>query len=255
LGRLTLVTARESSTVDYLSTLGIGERVVPCADPAYVVAPEIQAPGYRRGNAFTIGINLSPLSTCYSKYSLKESVRRQAQVIQCLLRTTGARIVLIPHVVCDFNEEDDDLRYLRRVRQAIAPECQEAVSLLEGDPGFIGTKKQLAACNLVIAARMHCAINALAARVPTILVAYSLKAVGMADYVYGHRDWVIPLDDFPVGELLESKVRSMMGRDVQIRSFLADRIPQVQKDAYSPMQRLRAELENGGQSPIIRRRK
>ncbi len=46
LKRLSLITARESATVEYLRSLGIIDNVISCADPAYVVAPEIKANEY-----------------------------------------------------------------------------------------------------------------------------------------------------------------------------------------------------------------
>jgi polysaccharide pyruvyl transferase WcaK-like protein len=239
---LSLITARETATVDYLRSLGIRDNVVPCADPAYVVAPEIMANGSRETGRFTIGINLSPLSIRYTDHSEEEAIYAQAKTIEGLIKALDARIVLIPHVVCDFNEGDDDCRYLRKIQQAIAPEYQEVVTLLESDPGFVGTKMELIKCDLVIAARMHCAINALAAHVPTILVSYSRKAVGMCQYVYENADWVIPLNEFSSDNVLE-KIRSMINQQQKIRAFLAERIPEIQQDAYRPMQTLKEMLE------------
>lgn len=241
LKNISLITARETATVDYLQTLGVINNVIPCADPAYVVEPDTKANGIRKGDKFTIGINLSPLSVRHAGHSLEESIYRQARTIEGLIKAINARIVLIPHVVCDFNEGDDDLRYLLRLKQAIASECQEAVTLLNNDTGFVGTKKELIKCDLVIAARMHCAINALAAHVPTILVAYSRKAVGMCEYVYGNGDWVIPLNEFGSNHTLE-KIRSIIKQQQQIRAYLAKRIPEIQHDAYRPIQTLKEIL-------------
>lgn len=238
---LSLITARETATVDYLQALGVTDNAVPCADPAYVVAPDITANGVRQRNGLTIGVNLSPLSVRHSKYSLEEAIHVQSRTIQELIKALDARIVLIPHVVCDFMEGDDDLRYLHRIKQAIASEYQQAVTLLNNDIGFVDTKKELIKCDLVIAARMHCAINALAAHVPTILVAYSRKTVGMCQYVYGNQDWVLPLNEFGSNHTLE-KIRSMIEQQQQIRAYLAKRIPEIQQDAYRPMQRLREVL-------------
>ena len=42
---------------------------------------------------------------------------------------------------------------------------------------------------------MHCAINAVSVGVPTIFLAYSKKAYGMVEYVYGNSKWVVPLKD------------------------------------------------------------
>ena len=245
LKNISLITARETATVDYLRTLGVCDNVIPCADPAYVVASEIRKNDTNRRNGLTIGVNLSPLSVRHAGHSLEESIYRQARTIEGLIKSINARILLIPHVVCDFMEGDDDLRYLHRLKQMIAPEYQEAVTLLNSDVGFVGTKKELIKCDLVIAARMHCAINALAAHVPTILVSYSRKAVGMCEYVYGNSDWVVPLNKFSTEGVLEEKVRSMKNRESEIRDYLDKRIPEIQQDAYRPMQRLMEVLGDG----------
>jgi colanic acid/amylovoran biosynthesis protein len=239
---LSLITARETETIDYLRSLGIHDNVVSCSDPAYVVAPGIKANGISKGDKFTIGINLSPLSIGYTDHSEKESIHAQAKTIEGLIKALGGRIVLIPHVVSDFNEGDDDLRYLRKVMRAIAPEHQESLTLLEADLGFVGIKKELIKCDLVIAARMHCAINALAAHVPTIFVAYSRKAVGMCQYVYGSGDWLLPLSEFSKEGVLGEKVRTMKHHQFKIRDYLFKRIPEIQKDSYRPLPRLREVL-------------
>jgi len=238
---LSLITAREAETINYLQSLGISNNVVPCADPAYVVAPEIKADGIRQG-IFTIGINLSPLSMRYTDITEEKAIYAQARTIEGLIKAFDARIVLIPHVVCDFNEGDDDLRYLRKIQQAITSEYQETVTLLESDPGFVGTKKELIKCDLVIAARMHCAINALAAHVPTIFVAYSHKAVGMCEYVYGNRDWVIPLNEFVPDSVLD-KVGELISQKEEMSAYLAKCIPEIQEAVCSSVKALKEMLE------------
>jgi len=239
---LSLITAREAATVDYLRTLGISANVVSCADPAYVVAPEIKAAGIRQGSKFTIGINLSPLSVSYTDQAEDDVIHAQAKTIEGLIKIFDARIVLIPHVVTDFSESDDDLRYLCKIQKAVAFEYQGSLTLLASDLGFVGTKKELIKCDLVIAARMHCAINALAAQVPTILIAYSQKAVGMCQYVYGNGDWVLPLNMFTQEGVIEKKVRSIKDQEVKIRYYLSKRIPEIQQEAYRPLARLKKVL-------------
>ncbi len=246
LKNISLITARESATVDYLQALGVSGNVIPCADPAYVVAPEITAHGAPPRNGLTIGINLSPLSVRHVGYSLEESIHIQARTIHVLIKALDAHIVLIPHVVCDFAEGDDDLRYLRRVQHAIPSECQAAVTLLDNDMGFVGTKRELIKCDLVIAARMHCGINAIAAHVPTLLVSYSRKAEGMCQYVYGNKDWVVPLKDFRPDCVLK-KVSTLLAHVHQTRAYLAKRIPEIHADAFRPARTLKQMF--GGTQP------
>ena len=160
LKRLSLITARESATVEYLQALGVSDNVVACADPAYVVASELKAGSLPHGNAFTIGVNLSPLSARYACLHTAATIDVQSKPNERINRPPGARVVLVPHVVCDCDPADDDLRYLRNLRRSLSPDCLRAVTLLEHAPGFVAVKKQLAKLDLVIAARMHCAINA-----------------------------------------------------------------------------------------------
>lgn len=254
LNALTLITARESLTVEYLRLLGVCKNVVACADPAYLVAPEIKCNGKSKNENFTIGINLSPLSVSYTDCSIKEFICTQAKVIEGIIKSFDARIIMIPHVVCDFNEGDDDFRYLDELKQAIAPEHQGSLKLLKTDAGFIGIKKELIKCDLVIAARMHCAINALTAHVPTILIAYTRKAEGMCQYVYGNKKWMVQLSELGKENILEDKVRDMKKENSEIRDYLAKRIPEIQNDSYLPIKSLRKVLASKlcfSQSPKI----
>lgn len=241
---LSLITAREAATVDYLRSLGVSDNVFSSADPAFVVAPEIKANDLPQVGKFTIAINLSPLSVHYAGLSEEDGIRAQAKVIEKLIKAFDARILLVPHVVTDFSEEDDDLRYLQKIRKSVASEYLDSIIVLESDPGFVGVKKELIKCNLVIAARMHCAVNALAAHVPTLFVAYSRKAEGMCQYVYGNGEWVLPLSESAREGVLEDKVRSMKNQEATIREFLHKRIPEIQEQAYLPMQRLKEVLEH-----------
>lgn len=251
LRRLSLIMAREPATVDYLHSLGIIDNVIPCADPAFVVAPDLIANFTAQPrDSVTIGVNLSPLSLTYSSDAVHESIHLQGQAIQNLIEAFNAKILLIPHVVCDFNEKDDDRLHLRKVKECIQPEYQKAVSLLDSDAGFIDVKKELVHCDVVLAARMHCAISALSARVPTILLSYSRKAEGMCQYVYGNRDWVMRLDDIATKGALENKMRSMLNQRLEIFHYLEKRIPDIQRDARRPGVALRTFLENDHRSTI-----
>ena len=235
---ISLISAREPATFNYLNKLGVCKNVVTCADPAYVVAPEIKAGVINKNRKLTIGINLSPLSVRFMKISEDEAVRSQTKTIEKLIKKFDANIILIPHVVCNFMEGDDDLRYLRKIKQSISDENQMSVKLVDSDPGFIGVKKELIKCDIVIAARMHCAINSLAACVPTILIAYSRKAVGMCHYVYGQEDWVVSINEFNKENHLENLVRSFDYKRPEIIHYLHKQIPEIQKECYKPLVRL-----------------
>lgn len=238
--KVDLITAREKESIEYLNKLSISRNVIQCADPAYLVASEIVSHQSRIFKMLTIGINLSPLSAGYLKKSLDEIIMNQTKVIEEIITEFNANILLIPHVVSNSNINDDDLRYLQNILTIINPTYHNSISLIDSDIGFIETKRQLTTCDIVIAARMHCAINALSAHIPTLLLSYSAKARGMAQYVYNNNNWVLPLDDFhSQNTQLFNTLSSLVEKRKILSDYLSKRIPQIQADALNPLARIR----------------
>ncbi len=224
-----LITSREPRTTLYLKSIGIIDNVLECPDPAFMMSSSAeQTIASPSNHKIKIGLNLSPLSTLYSFGNIERSevISKQADIIVSLIKQFDAEVLLIPHVVCDFNINDDDLRYLKAIRDAIPNKLLDRVHLVDNDPGFLGTKKILAECDIVIAARMHCAINAVAAGVPTIFIAYSQKAVGMAEYVYGNKEWVISLKELSEDKLLSLVKTQLLLKD---KTFLVKLNNELQK--------------------------
>lgn len=221
------IVAREQDTVTYLSSLGVIDNVISFADPAFTVAPEITKSGKSTNRQLTIGLNLSPLSALYSGFSIDDAIKKQARAIEILIREYDAQIILLPHVLCDLSRIDDDLSYLRTIQSKITEPLKNRVRLVENDPGFIGIKRVLVDCDLVIAARMHCAINAMTAHVPTLLLSYSNKSKGMAEFVYGNRSMVMDLHSFN-----EQSVLAITGKVIErkgdISIALAERVKEIQ---------------------------
>lgn len=228
-----LITSREPKTTSYLKSLGISENIVNCADPAFVV-PSININPISRGK-LCIGINLSPLSLefAFGEDNPNKMTEYYADLISSLIKDLDAHIILIPHVVCDFDIKDDDLRYLKTIHEKLPEDIKNQVEIIDGDIGFIETKNYLAVCDIVIASRMHCAINSLSLGIPTILIAYSQKAKGMALFVYGNDKWMIPLKD--VNKVTLTKlVRLMLLEKEYINSFLEKKVKLIKKEAYDP---------------------
>ena len=69
-------------------------------------------------------------------------------------------------------------------------------------------------CKIVISARMHCAINAVCENIPTIFLSYSQKSIGMCQYVYGTKEWVVPINNAEI-ELIP-KIELMMLKNLEI---------------------------------------
>ncbi len=194
LKKIDLIVAREFVTIDYLKSLGVVQNLVFAPDPAYFVECHSFKKLDDKSNQMSIGINLSPLSSLYHYNNMEVAIAKQSEAICGLANQLNCKFVFLPHVLAH-SKMDNDLTYM----QCIADKVRTAgyiVEMVDEDPGFIGLKQFLVKCDFIIAARMHCAVNAISMNIPTLLLAYSEKANGMADFAYGTKETVISLTDF-----------------------------------------------------------
>lgn len=235
--KVPVVITREQVTIDYLKSIGYRGQLWLGADPAFLVAPDIRIKQTGTPqNRPRIAINLSPLSIITLHLKRDEVIRQQVEAIRSIVERTNASIVLVPHVVCSFIDAQDDRRYLRSIALALREQGVE-VELVDRDLGFIETKKLLVECDLVIAARMHCAINALASSVPAILLSYSPKSVGVCEYVYGSKGNVFGLSEFGSDSFLR-RIETMLAEKAALAEFLTKRMVDVRRDAERPVRDL-----------------
>jgi len=226
-----LITSREPKSTEYLKSINIHENVVECADPAFKLNLDKRKTSTR--DKLKVGINLSPLSYSHNLEQLKSSnIYKQAKMIKKIIEYFEAEIVLIPHVFCDFNLLDDDLRHLSEVKDALPDDINDDVKLIDKDNGFMYIKKILAECDIVIASRMHCAINALEVNIPTIFLSYSSKAKGMAKYVYGNEELALSYYDTDLNTLLKL-IENIVQTKENNKNFLKEKIEKIKLDTLS----------------------
>ncbi|HDY8232973.1 TPA: polysaccharide pyruvyl transferase family protein [Vibrio vulnificus] len=232
--KITRIYARENNTINYLKSIGIEDNVSLLTDPAFFVeGPKKRAcDKWKLENVKRIGINLSPLSSLHYFKTIDECLLEHISIIESILkRNEQYTVSLIPHVYSsDIN--DDDFRYMAAIYNRLEKKYKDRIVLENEDVGFIGRKSQLINCDLVFAARMHCAINAICCGVRTIFLSYSQKSVGMSELLYGTSKYAVPLNEFAnIEDLfkLASTVPSALKRIEAITdiSFEGD-IPKVQ---------------------------
>lgn len=202
-----LIVARERITIDYLKSLNIVQNVCFAPDPAFFVEyPKLDE--YRqKDHRLTIGINLSPMSALYEYENLDIAIQRQSKAIINLIELMQCNVMLLPHVISP-NPQDNDFIYLQKIYDKVKVHCGSAIMLVDNDPGFVGLKLYIKQCDYVIAARMHCAVNAITVSVPTLFLSYSEKAKGMADFVYNSNETVVSLADFENISLIVEKLKN-----------------------------------------------
>ncbi|GAM08217.1 colanic acid biosynthesis protein [Geobacter sp. OR-1] len=232
-----LITSREPETTRFLADHHIVDNVIEVADPAFAVSSGRLGDRYQKGRLL-IGVNLSPLVQAdIAKGDTKGTLRGQADFIVQLVERYKAEVILVPHVVSDDCVQDDDLRHLQAVFNLLPEVIATAVTVADTTGGYRAAKKILGGCDLVIASRMHCAINAASEGVPVLFVAYSQKAYGMCEYLYGNREWVIASECLLSGKGIGA-VASMIDNLGIITKLLKQRMEAIRSDVFPARDRL-----------------
>lgn len=199
LKRVDLITARESFTVEYLKTLGVTRNVVKVLDPAFALEPEEFA---GRESDFlaagdVLGLNFSPLIVKWREDgSLEALVAEMAGFVEHLIGE-GLKVLLVPHVLSRSNPRgDNDLVVLNRVAGALRPQREAGLLEVAGDNlSARQTKWLISRCRFFIGARTHATIAALSSGVPTVTIAYSLKARGINRDLFGSERYLLETAD------------------------------------------------------------
>ena len=117
------------------------------------------------------------------------------------------------------------------------------VTVLPAELGACKTKYFLSKCDVVLAARMHCAIGAISSKVPTICISYSMKSKGVLKDIFGDDKWILPLDHLDVQQSLEL-IQQLLEEKEAVKAHLETVIPEVQKKVKQAATYLKESLVN-----------
>jgi polysaccharide pyruvyl transferase WcaK-like protein len=218
LNRYNLITVREHITQKNLVSAGL-TNTVWCPDPAFILpaCSDVSQDSFIPEN--TIGINLSTLVMDYERrkgITYKSFIR----LIQHIIQTTDLQIALIPHVV--IRTADD-----RTVLHKIYLQFKKTGRVIEiGDHNCKVQKGIIAKCRMFIGARTHAIIAAYSSCVPTLAVGYSVKAIGIAEDIFGMSDhYVIPVQNITYETDLIQAFEWINGNEQNIREHLEKVMP------------------------------
>jgi colanic acid/amylovoran biosynthesis protein len=229
LKKIRQIFCREEKTFNYLKVNGITSNIQLCCDPAFYINTKSNSNFYLKNENVRIALNLSALSIREQIGENLESFKDEIiHSILEVLSIANTEIVLVPHVLSPVTDDDNDLSFLRKIYESIPKEYIDSISLLEDAKGFLVTKEFLRTCDIVIAARMHCAINAVCEGIPTIFLTYSQKGLGMANYIYGDSKWAIPIMD--IKKELRNKTFEMLTNKDVIEQKIKTRIKEIKSD-------------------------
>jgi polysaccharide pyruvyl transferase WcaK-like protein len=232
---VTAIFVREERSRSYLERHGIAENVYLMPDPAFVMDPE---PVGRVDMGFelpegAIGLNLSPLMARHVTGGNRDAWERMGIDITCeLLRRYDRPILLIPHVT---SPHSDDHLLLSRIKCHVA---DNRVAIVPRTLSAAKTKYIISRLSCLVAARTHATIASFSTCVPTVSLAYSRKAWGINEMMFGHTSHVIA----PT-EVTPSRVAEAVGRSLKdtrnLREHLARKMATISDSAFAAGRKLR----------------
>jgi len=182
---------RESDSYEYLKQHGLDSNLYRMSDPAFVMAP-VEPPQEKIGfelPADAVGLNLSPLMAKYvTGGDMDAWVKMGAEIVQCIVKTTGYKVLLIPHVT---NVGGDDHALLRNVVDSCDNNSRNNIFCVGNKLSAAETKWVISHCAVFAGARTHSTIAALSSCVPTLSLAYSRKAMGLNQDILGNQDYCL----------------------------------------------------------------
>lgn len=217
--RYALITPRESITEQALKEAGIVENVKYFPDPAFSLQPEEfdLPPGFIPGK--TIGINISPMIVRYEKVD-GITLCNYRKLVDHILQTSDDHVALIPHVMWNYNDDRLTLQELYK-----GYEKEERVVLFP-DMSCQKLKYIISQCRAFIGARTHATIAAYSSHVPTLVVGYSVKALGIARDLFGTNEhYVLPVQTLQDPEELIRAYEWLMDKEQDIRNRLGQIMP------------------------------
>lgn len=228
LSKVTLICARESETVSYLKNLGVSDNVRLVADPAFTLEPRevnLDKPELGIIKNPCIGINLSPLIGRYWE-GTQSWLECASKNIKSILEEIDMPILFVPHVLQPGN---NDYEFMKQIMVRLRP-YSDKMAILGPEYNCQEIKWIISKLTAFIGARTHSTIAALSSNVPTISIGYSIKARGINKDIYGHLDWLVPLEKLQ-DDTLSNVTRRLLKSENDVRKHLVDHMPAYKQKA------------------------
>ena len=224
LKRYTLIVPRETITYNALIKSGLAERTILASDPAFTLETKVNDDADELIGTNSIGINLSPLVLEGGNTILFNSYCR---LIEWILSNTDMKIVLIPHVVWEKNDDRIPLGLLYDKYK----DSNRIVML--GDYNAVELKGYISKCRFFVGARTHATIAAYSSNVPTLVAGYSVKSIGIARDIFGTDEgYVVNTKRLQTEQTLVDAFRWIYEHEDIIRKHLNEKMPAYINAAY-----------------------
>ena len=221
---------RESLTYDLLRSKVSDGKIFMNPDPAFCMERDsAELPdGFTKEN--TLGLNVSPLVESYNPKITSVT----EDFIRYVLDNTTLRILLIPHVVENGN---NDYEYMLRFYEVFRSSGR--VAILPPDLNAKQYKGYISKTRFFIGARTHATIAAYSSGVPTAVLGYSVKSRGIAKDLFGEEFCVINSKTLESAEPVTNAFNTLIEKEKEIKEALMKKIPLYLCDALKMGKELR----------------
>ena len=229
---------REQQTVENLKGKYNENNLYYFPDPAFVMPSQlVELPEYWKTNNM-IGINLSTLIVGSSYgYGLHDKIiGAYNYMVDKILEETQFDVVLIPHVM-----KRKDLAILEEIKELFS--SNNRVHLISNEDYTAPELKYIISnCRFFVGARTHATIAAYSSCVPTLVLGYSTKSIGIAKDLFGTEEgYVISAKEIKQQDDLWKGLKNIVQKEKEIKVLLREKMPHYQEQVHS-MESLFKEL-------------
>jgi len=249
---------KDTGKVRFCYDLGF---VVPSAEEAFEAVRTLTS--LRGSGHLIVGLNVSGLLAMggynrHNMFGLRTDYGALVRsVLDRVLQTPNAIVVLIPHVFGKNNRESDEAACRELYGRAVAVHGQRVLLVTEADNQRTA-KALIGCCDFFIGSRMHACIAALSQSVPAAGVAYSMKFAGVMRAL-GLGELVVDARSEDDARTVERIAELLTGRDA-IRGRLLETMPTVVSTALGLFDHIHGVVmvgsacSAGPDMPVISRR-
>ncbi|UGB38510.1 polysaccharide pyruvyl transferase family protein [Frateuria soli] len=227
LARMHFVAAGESMSHDYLvHKLGL-RNVIRMAEPSFMLGkePVDLKPFWPRGDGHVLGLNVSRLVERHQR-SNKNVHAELEGFIRHAVKEHRLGVLLIPHADPLRQAHGGDAEYMGPLLTRLA-DLGSAVTMMPNTFNAAQTKYVISYLRFFIGARAHPVIAALSSGVPTVSIAYSVKACGINRDLFGNQETVLQARNLSSRRLQDMLERLVQQEDT-LRSLLECRLAEWQ---------------------------
>lgn len=212
ISRADIISVRESQSFDYLKSLNIEVPVHLTSDVAFTL-PTLEKKdaralltskyGINANNDEFVALSISQGIIKYSNLDKNDYYQEFAKFVD-YLNENGQICLLIPHVM-ETNPSNNDVIACEEVLKLVKQPNMNRI--IFGEPSAVDFKGIIGISKCLVGTRTHSTIASLSQCIPTVSIAYSRKAYGIMQDVFGEKkgnDLTVDVRNMSLDKLIDS---------------------------------------------------